>query len=62
MKKILRNFLDRRFNKVEFFVRLFIIIKTLFLVIFLKKVNSKSQEIMPEFMGTNTNKIDDYKN
>ena len=42
-----------------FFLDLGIIIKTLYIVIFRKNVHSASQEIMPEFMGTSGDKIDD---
>lgn len=45
-------------RKKSFFLDFFIIIKTLYLVIFLKNVSGKSQEIMPEFMGTDKNKDD----
>ena len=43
----------------SFFLDLFIILKTLYLVIFRKNIDSKSQEIMPEFMGTSGDMIDD---
>ena len=46
-------------KKKSFFLDLIIIIKTLYLVIFRKNVDGETQEIMPEFMGTSTNKIDD---
>jgi len=43
----------------SFFLDLVIIFKTLYLVIFRKNIDSKSQEIMPEFMGTSGDMIDD---
>ena len=46
-------------NKKSFFLDLGIIIKTLYIVIFRKNVDSKSQEIMPEFMGNEKDIIDD---
>ena len=46
-------------NKKSFFLDLGIIIKTLYIVIFRKNVDSESQEIMPEFMGTSRDIIDD---
>ena len=46
-------------NKRSIFLDLRIHIKTLYLVIFRKNINSKYQEIMPEFMGTRRNIIDD---
>ena len=46
-------------RKKSFFLDLGIIVKTLYIVLFHKNVDSKSQEIMPEFMGTSRNNIDD---
>lgn len=43
----------------SFFLDLGIIFRTLYLVIFRKNIDSKSQEIMPEFMGTSRDMIDD---
>ena len=43
-------------NKKSFFLDLWIIIKTLYIVIFHKNVDSESQEIMPEFIGTSLDK------
>ena len=48
-------------NKKSFFLDLFIIIKTLYFVIFRKNVSGKSQEIMSEFVGTKANKDDILK-
>ncbi len=42
----------------SFFLDLKIILKTLFLVISRKNIDSKYQEIMPEFMGTSRDLID----
>ena len=39
-------------KKKSFFLDLGIIFKTLYIVLFRKNIDSKSQEIMPEFMGT----------
>ena len=56
---------EQRFNydidyikKKSFLLDFFIILKTLYLVIFRKNVSGKSQEIMPEFMGAITRKDD----
>ena len=46
-------------RKKSFLLDLDIIFKTLFLVLLRKNISSKSQEIMPEFMGTTRNEIDD---
>ena len=46
-------------RKKSFFLDLGIIIKTLYIVIFRKNIDSESQEIMPEFMGTSRDIIDD---
>ena len=43
-------------RKKSFFLDLGIIVKTLYIVLFHKNVDSKSQEIMPEFMGTSLDK------
>ena len=45
-------------RKKSFFMDLGIIIKTLYIVFSRKNIDSKSQEIMPEFMGTNKNIAD----
>ena len=46
-------------RKKSLFLDLVIIIKTLYIVIFRKNVDSATQEIMPEFMGTSRDIIDD---
>jgi len=43
-------------NNRAFFFDINIIIRTLFLVVFRKNIEGESQEIMPEFMGTNLDK------
>tara|TARA_Y100000590_G_C15694899_1_gene1004760 strand:+ start:1603 stop:2217 length:615 start_codon:yes stop_codon:yes gene_type:complete len=51
---------DIQYTKEKsFFLDLSIIIKTLYLVIFRKNIEGKSQEIMPEFMGSITTNADD---
>ena len=46
-------------TKKSFFLDLRIIIKTLFIVLFRKNVESESQEIMPEFFGNNRGSLAD---
>ena len=46
-------------EKKSFLLDLLIIIKTLYIVIFRKNIDSATQEIMPEFMGTSRDIIDD---
>ena len=46
-------------NNKSFFLDFCIIFKTLLLVISRKNTDGETQEIMPEFMGTSVNKIDD---
>ena len=46
-------------TKKSFFLDLSIIVKTLFIVLFRKNIDSKSQEIMPEFMGNGRDLADD---
>ena len=43
-------------RKKSFLLDLSIIFKTLYIVLFRKNIDSKSQEIMPEFMGTTVHK------
>ena len=51
---------DIKYTKEKsFFLDLCIIFKTLYMVIFRKNIDSESQEIMPEFMGTSRDTIDD---
>ena len=43
-------------NNKSFFLDINIIFRTLYLVVFRKNIEGKSQEIMPEFMGTSLKK------
>ncbi|MBH11301.1 MAG: sugar transferase [Candidatus Marinimicrobia bacterium] len=48
-------------SKKSFFLDLRILFKTLYIVLFRKNIDSKSQEIMPEFMGTGVHEGEEQK-
>ena len=48
-------------RKKSFFMDLRILFKTLYIVLFQKNIDSKSQEIMPEFMGTSVHDDEEQK-